>query len=467
MTLTPYPEYKDSGVDWLGDIPTHWRIEPLFGEYKEKQVKNTGLIENTVLSLSYGRIVVKPVEKLHGLVPASFETYQIVDPGDIIIRPTDLQNDHTSLRIGFSQHRGIITSAYMCLRTWNDLSPEYGYHVLNVFDLTKAIYGYGSGLRQNLSFDHIKRVGVPVPPPDEQAAIVRFLDAAEARIRRYIRARQKLIKLLNEQKQAIIQQAVTRGLDPDAPMKDSGIEWLGEIPAHWQTIKLKFLVSTLGGMTPSKSESNYWDGDIPWVSPKDMKVDVIKDSQDHITQLAVDETNISIVPSGSLLMVVRGMILARRVPVAVTACPVTINQDMKALVAKTGLRSDYLRLMFQGLSPVLLFFVEESGHGTRKFPTENWANLHLPIPNVDEQEIILEHIQNNTFELDEITKQNEAQIDLIREYRTRLIANVVTGKVDVRGLAFEMPEAFDERDLLDVDEDEVFEEDEFEGITDE
>jgi hypothetical protein len=121
--------------------------------------------EKTVLSLSYGRIIIKPAEKLHGLVPESFETYQIVNPGDIILRTTDLQNDHTSLRVGMVRDRGIITSAYLALKVSTEVSPDFGFQLLNVWDTSKAIYGYGSGLRQNLDFSHFKRMPVAVPPP--------------------------------------------------------------------------------------------------------------------------------------------------------------------------------------------------------------------------------------------------------------------------------------------------------------
>jgi hypothetical protein len=155
--------------------------------------------------------------KLHGLVPESFETYQIVNPGDIVLRTTDLQNDHTSLRVGMVRDRGIITSAYLALRVNTGVSPDFGFQFLNVWDMSKAIYGYGSGLRQGLDFSHFKRMPVALPPPAEQAAIVRFLDWANGRLERAIRAKRKVIALLNEQKQAIIHRAVTRGLDPSVP----------------------------------------------------------------------------------------------------------------------------------------------------------------------------------------------------------------------------------------------------------
>ena len=236
LRLKPYPAMKDSGVPWLGKVPEHWEVLPALAAYKPKLVKNYGMSEKTVLSLSYGRIIVKPQEKLHGLVPASFETYQIVDPGNIIVRTTDLQNDHTSLRIGYSTNRGIITSAYMCLETRECVSSEFGYQFLNAYDLLKIIYGFGSGLRQNLDFSDIKRMPVLVPPSAEQLGIVRFLDQADKRIRRFIAAKRRLIELLNEQKQAIIQKAVTRSLDPNVRFKPSGAEWVEFVPFNWQIL---------------------------------------------------------------------------------------------------------------------------------------------------------------------------------------------------------------------------------------
>lgn len=243
--LKPYPTNKASGVPWLGTVPEHWKTLPALAVYCPRQVKNIGLIEKTVLSLSYGRIVVKPPEKLRGLVPESFETYQIVDPGNIIVRTTDLQNDQTSLRIGQAKDRGIITSAYMCLEAKSLVSSEFAYQYLNAYDILKIIYGYGSGLRQNLDFSDIKRMPVLVPPLPEQAVIVRFLDHADRKIRRYVRAKQKLIKLLEEQKQAIIHRAVTRGLDPNVRLKPSGVEWLGDVPDHWRIVALKHVLKRL------------------------------------------------------------------------------------------------------------------------------------------------------------------------------------------------------------------------------
>ena len=211
--LDPNVPLKDSGIEWLGMVPQHWEIKPGRTCYVEKKQPNTGLVENTVLSLSYGKIVVKPKEKLHGLVPLSFETYQIIEPGDIICRPTDLQNDYNSLRFGLSNHRGIITSAYMCFDTQEHLDNRYGYLILHTYDLLKVFYGLGSGLRQNLSWDDFKYLPCIIPPTSEQAAIVEYLDRATAEIDIAVARAKRQIELLNEYRTRLIADVVTGKLD--------------------------------------------------------------------------------------------------------------------------------------------------------------------------------------------------------------------------------------------------------------
>lgn len=203
MKLKPYPEYKDSGVPWLGKIPAHWDVKPGFAFLSERKEKNIGMKESTVLSLSYGQIVVKPPEKLHGLVPESFETYQIAVPGNIIIRGTDLQNDKTSLRVGKVRNRGIITSAYLCLQANEKINPDYAHLLLHGYDLMKIYYGMGSGLRQNLDFSDFKRLPVLVPSSTEQSKIHKYVESIHAQINKFIRNKRRLIELLKEQIQNI------------------------------------------------------------------------------------------------------------------------------------------------------------------------------------------------------------------------------------------------------------------------
>ena len=225
-----YPEYKDSGVEWVGDMPRHWQSKPAFAVVMDECIKNSDGAESNVLSLSYGNIVERDVETNFGLLPESFNTYQIVNPGDIILRLTDLQNDKRSLRVGRSTLQGIITSAYLKLSCSGELNDRYAYRLLHSYDTTKVFYGMGGGLRQSMKFEDFRRLPFLVPPLEEQRTIAAFLDHETARIDRLIAQQQRLIELLKEKRQAVISHAVTKGLNPNAPMKDSGVEWLGQVP---------------------------------------------------------------------------------------------------------------------------------------------------------------------------------------------------------------------------------------------
>lgn len=207
--LKPNAKMKDSGVEWIGEIPEHWEVLPGLRFFRENKRPNKGMKESTVLSLSYGNIIIKPEEKLVGLVPESFETYQIVYPGDIIIRCTDLQNDQTSLRTGLAQNKGIITSAYINLGIIGDNHPEYLHAYLHFVDITKVLYKFGSGLRQNLSFADFKRMPILKVPYNEQVQIVEFIQKASLKIERAIEMQHKEIEKLKELKSTLIDSAVT------------------------------------------------------------------------------------------------------------------------------------------------------------------------------------------------------------------------------------------------------------------
>lgn len=255
-----YERYKDSGVKWIGEIPGHWGMYKLKYLFKLNKNKNIGNKCNTILSLSYGKIKIKK-DLNEGLTPESYESYQLLSTGDIVIRSTDLQNDHTSLRTGLVKIEGAITSAYIGLKNLDmSLCDSRFYHYfLHDWDITKAIYNQGKGLRQSLNWDDIKNMLIPVLDISEQTAIANYLDSTTAKIDEAIAQQQKMIDLLNERKQIIINNAVTKGLNPDAPMKDSGVEWIGKIPEHWEVRKLKHIAKLKSGDTIS-SDSFTEDG---------------------------------------------------------------------------------------------------------------------------------------------------------------------------------------------------------------
>jgi type I restriction enzyme S subunit len=434
--LKPYPDYKDSRLSWLGQVPAHWELRPAFGAYEPNHERNQGMKEKTVLSLSYGRIIVKPPEKLRGLVPESFETYQVVNPGDIILRTVDLQNDHASLRVGMVRDRGIITSAYLALRGKPGLLSEFAFQYLNVWDASKAIYGFGSGLRQNLDFSHFKRMPVAVPPLDEQTAIVRYVDWANSRLERAIRAKRKVIALLNEQKQAIIHRAVTRGLDPDVPLKNSGISWLGDIPQHWELWRISRFARVGNGSTPSRARPNYWkNGRYPWLNSSQINRGYICSADQFVTSTALRECHLPRVPAGSVLVAITGQGKTRGMA-AVLGIEATINQHIAFISPRRQIAlPEFIHLVLTAAYPQLRAISDDSGSTKGALTCEDLKRFKLPFPSRDEQMLILKGVQTETAELSAAVSRLEREIELLREYRTRLVADVVTGKLDVRAVA--------------------------------
>ena len=429
--LQSYSSYKPSGVEWLGEVPAHWSKLPGRACFSEKKIPNTGMKETTVLSLSYGQIVVKPVEKLHGLVPASFETYQIIDPDDIVVRPTDLQNDWNSLRFGLSRHRGIITSAYMCLNSDGVMSRDYGYLLLHAYDLKKVFYGLGSGLRQNLNWSDFKYLPCLVPPLPEQAAIVRYLDRTDWRIRCYISAKQRLIGLLEEQKQAIIHRAVTRGLDANVRLKPSGVEWLGEVPAYWEVAALRHRYSQrLGKMLDSKRITG--NHSLPYLRNVDVQWDQINIKDLPTMDIPPDEYERYTVQQGDLLVCEGGEV--GRCALWSGELPVCGFQKALHRLRPRNVGQDLPRFMHYALRAAVKGDAFNDGHlSTIAHLTGDKLRAHrFPFPPVAEQESIVSFLDAALKQVDRAVSRACRQIELLREYRTRLIADVVTGKLDVR-----------------------------------
>ena len=211
--LNPDVPMRDSGIEWLGEIPEHWDVKPLFTVAHEQKTKNKSGLEKNVLSLSYGNIIRRNVESNFGLLPESFNTYQIINSGNIILRLTDLQNDKRSLRVGLVKETGIITSAYVCLKGNDDFDPKYVYDLLHSYDLIKVFYTMGGGLRQTLRFEELKRLPMLCPPLQEQNEITIFLTHHANKIDTVIENNKNQITLLQEYRTALISEAVTGKID--------------------------------------------------------------------------------------------------------------------------------------------------------------------------------------------------------------------------------------------------------------
>jgi len=383
------------------------------------------MVEKKVLSLSYGRVVVKPEEKLRGLVPASFETYQVLEPGDIVIRPTDLQNDQTSLRIGQSFDRGIITSAYISVRPQNGMNHRYAAYMLAAYDFMKVFYGFGSGLRQNLDFKHIKHIPIPVPSGDEQALIVRYLDHAEMRIAKAIARKIDLLQLLRERRSSIVQNiALGHDRSPDV-LRNSGVAWMEDIPASWEVVPSKSLfrnrrqVATREDTVMTASQTR---GIVPreeFMSAEGRRVMVVLRDSYALKKVEVDDFVISMrsFQGGLEWSKVSGAVSPAYVVLVPTksVVPEYFSHLLKCKSYIAALRStaDYVR----------------DGQELRY---SNFGQVPLPLIPLAEQKALATQITQAIGDTDAAMAAVENEITLLKEYRVRLISDVVTGKLDVR-----------------------------------
>lgn len=423
-----YEEYKDSGVEWLGDIPSHWEAKRLGQFFKERREK--------VSDKDYAALSVT----MKGIVP-QLENAAKSDAGDnrkLVLKNDFVINSRSDRKgsSGTSSFDGSVSLISIVLEP-RDISPSFVHHLLRSYPFQEEFYRYGKGIVADLwstNSSEMKNILIPNIPIDEQTQIANFLDHETAQIDTLIEKQKILIQLLKEKRQAVISHAVTKGLNPDAPMKDSGVEWLGEVPEHWDLSPLKYLCNFSGGGTPTKDNLSYWTGGtIPWVSPKDMKSFWIDKTQDYITENAVKESSTKLIKAGSLLMVVRSGILQRTIPIAINTVDVTMNQDMRALQFNERMTSEYAANYIVGNVDKLLFAWSKEGATVESIEHEYLSNSLFPVPPLAEQQQIVDKINEQMKTFDSLVSKAQKAIQLMQERRTALISAAVTGKIDVRG----------------------------------
>ncbi|KAB2891465.1 MAG: restriction endonuclease subunit S [Desulfobulbaceae bacterium] len=425
-----YPEFKDSKIEWVGEIPSWWDVKPLFSTVITDTEKNFNGYETNVLSLSYGNIVKRDVEANFGLLPESFNTYQLIGPGDLVLRLTDLQNDKRSLRVGFAKEKGIITSAYLKLIAKSgEFDSRFLYRLLHSYDTTKVFYGMGGGLRQSMKFEDMRRLPVLVPPLDEQSKIAYFLDHETTNIDTLIDKQQQLIALLKEKRQAVISHAVTKGLNPDAPMKDSGVEWLGDVPEHWTTPALGYCAKISTGATPNRSENAYWGGNIPWVKTGEVRYNDIFETEEYITPTGLANSSVAISPPGTLLMAMYGQGVTRG-RVAILGVEATYNQACAAIIPDGKILNRYLRYFFIAAYHA----IRDGGNETSQMNlnADIVGKFKIIVPTLEEQNEIVRYLDDTLKRYESLLQKSEEAISYILERRTALISAAVTGKIDVR-----------------------------------
>ena len=462
--LKPYAAMKDSGVPWLGNVPKHWEVLPnraLFAEVKERDHPGEQMLSVTITK---GVILQRALLADSSKKDSSNQdksAYKLVQPGDLAYNKMRAWQG----AIGVSDLRGIVSPAYVVQRPRRDINSRYLHHILRTPAFAKEAERWSYGITSDmwsLRPEHFKMIYACLPPRDEQDAIVRFLDHADRRIRRYIRAKQRLIKLLEEQKQAIIHRAVTRGLDTNVRLKPSGVEWLGDVPAHWGMRQVRRLVSLV--TSGSRGWADYYtDSGYIFLQSgnlgRSMSLNLAKIQ--YLRPPSGAEGERTRVKKDDILVCITGALTGNVALVETDfSVPAFINQHV-ALVRPRN----------QLIMPRFLALALHSGPGKSQFKTSEYGGTKqglgldevksavVPIPPIDEQAVICKAMDEETRAAFSAIAKTAREISLLREYRTRLIADVVTGKLDVREAVANLADRADELESPDeiesiADEDE-------------
>ncbi len=433
--LPPYPAYKDIGIPWLGRIPAHWKVVPNRALMKLKKEIVGERSENLVLlSLTKQGIIARDMENPEGKFPANFDTYQIVEPGDLVFCLFDI--DETPRTVGLATLYGMITGAYTRFVCPDPTLRKFVYLYYLSLDNGKLLKPLYTGLRKVISKSTFLSAKLPLPPLAEQRAIARYLDWADARIRRLIRARQRQIKLLEEYKQALIHQAVTGQVDvrtgkPYPTYKDSGIPWLGRIPEHWRVMLFKHLFMSAMGQTILASDLQ-----------ENGKYPVFSATEKNIYFGRISSPRFVLNP-GDLVIPARGVSIGA---VKFVKEPCVCTQTTIYAIKKSDVNTKYVFYFLLGCRQWLF---EYDRTAIPQLTVDQVRNNHLIFPPLPKQAAIVEYLDTQTARIDAAIASIRRSIDLLREYRTRLIADVVTGKVDVREVAAQLPEEPPEDDAGD------------------
>ena len=460
--LKPYPAMKDSGVPWLGEVPEHWEMRRGKWLFCHKKQLNADRANSNVLSLTLRGVVNNDPENPEGLVPKDYATYQVFSKGDLVFKLIDLENLRTS-RVGLVHEDGIMSSAYV--RLVPQLLVEIQFFFRQYFDLyQRGIYNQlGAGVRSTLGSADLLDLSVTVPPLSEQAAIARFLDHADHKIRRYMRAKQKLIKLLEEQKQAIIHRAVTRGLDPNVRRKPSGVEWLGDVPEHWDVLCLRRVITR--AVDGPHHSPNYVDSGIPFLSARNIKTDRWSlDDAKFISEDDYVEFSKRVRPEpGDVLYTKGGTTGVARV----VDLPFKFQVWVHVAVLKTNKRRvvpAYLALVLNSPRCYEQAQLFTRGATNQDLGLGRMKGIWFALPPLTEQHALLGELADSTKYLETAIEKAQQEIALLREYRTRMIADVVTGRLDVREAAAGLPEHLDAEEFEASDYNE--EDDDIESTSD-
>jgi type I restriction enzyme, S subunit len=445
MSFPRYARYKNSGVEWLGEVPEHWKIGkcgfylrilsgfafPSAGfSVDEGDTKLLRGINVGVSRLKWDETVYWPHSPGDGL-----DIYEL-QAGDLVIgmdRPLISEGIRVA-KVKENDLPCLLLQRVALLKTNKLLNADYLFGLLSSELFVAHFSPDTTGVSvPHISPEQITNFVIPVPPASEQQAIVTFAAAETARIDALVEEQRRLIELLKEKRQAVISHVITKGLNPHAPMKPSGIEWLGDVPEHWSVEKMKWVAKMESGHTPDKKVDAYWENcNIPWVSLND--TGYLKEN-DYISDTAIRVNELGIANSSARLLPERVVVFSRDATIgrcAITTQPMAVSQHFIAWVCTDAIIPEYLLMRLRSMTQELDRLT--TGATLKTIGMPDVRTLVTPVPPINEQKSIIGYIVGQTAKLDNLTAEAQRAIDLLQERRTALISAAVTGKIDVRGL---------------------------------
>ncbi len=437
-------QMKSSGIGWIKDIPSSWEInkvkylatEPgtlfLDGDWIESDV----IEERGIRYLTTGNVGAG-FYKEQGCGYISEKTFSElhclnVYPGDLMISRLNEPIGRACI-IPDTESRYVVAVDNVILRPNANYNKKFIMYGMNADGYAEHANMIARGATMSrISRSQLGQFWLAFPNIEEQQAIADFLDKECAQIDSIAADLEKQIALLQQYKKSLITETVTKGLDKSVPMKDSGVEWIGEIPEHWEISRVRHLASLCSGATPSKDVLSYWEGNIPWVSSQEVKSDIIKDTSLHISEEAINSCSTQLMPAGTLVMVVRSGILQHTIPVALLGVPATINQDIKAFQFNHLMLPAYFKYYIQGENDALLSVIIKDKTTVESVDNQLLLSLKIMVPPIEEQKAIVAFLNYKFGYIDKILNDKQEQLNLLMQHKKSLIYEYVTGKKRVK-----------------------------------
>lgn len=418
---------KYSGIKWIGEIPDDWnvrKVKQCFYISKEQAHKENP----TILSLARAGVKVRDISNNEGQLAASYDNYNPVMPGDLLLNPMDL---YSGANCSISEVSGVISPAYINLRKKVELNPKFYDYYFKTQYWAMAMFAHGKGVsfdnRWTMNAETVLNYYLPFPTYEEQNKIVEKISKKTAEIDSLIEIENRQIEKLKEYKQTVITEAVTRGLDKNVPLKDSGVKWIGMIPEDWKTTSTKSIFEIIAGATPDSGNLNNWNGDIRWITPADYKTeDVFVDSgRRNLSQLGYDSCSTTLIPAGNI-------IFSKRAPIGLVAInnkELCTNQGCLSCINKKNVSVKY----FYYQMSVYTEYYELFGSGTtfKEISAQKFGAFMLAFPPKNIQENIAKYLDYKCDDIAKLIAIKQQKIEQLIEYKKSLIYEYVTGKKEV------------------------------------